>query len=779
MRAVLTSVTALAVLCTLPVFGPLVSGEGWWVSSAVAVLAVALTGAAYRTAHLTLALLPLLQAGVVACTLTAIFTPGDALLGFVPTPQSIDTLLALIDEGRARIEHDPPPLTTHAALSLIIAIGFSLLAIVADFFAVTARAPALVALPLVTPLLVPLAVQEQGIGVPAFALAATGYLVLLAIDGWERAAGWGGRPQPDDSATPVLGAVRHVSTGAGVAVAAIVLALLLPLGVPGLANTAVYDLAGGVRLGSETVTTTHPMVSLRRDLASPTDRDVLEYRTPQASPEYLRMYVLDVFDGENWTMSPLSASSDSRIEDDSRLPAPPGRADDSAEQVSTEITLADGGRAMDFLPAPYPPREIDVGGEWFADPESLMIFTTNGPASGMSYEVTSSRLDLGPRELAESTPGPQNVEEHLLDVPGSTDPQVAELTRSITEDAESPHERAVALQNWFTSGNRFEYSLQPPAIPAGADPLTHFLFDSRVGYCEQFAAAMTLMARQAGIPARVAVGYTAGERVSGDEWVVTESDAHAWPELYFKGHGWLRFEPTPSSSDGQGSATVPSYATPSPEDSSRGGSDDAAPSPGENDEPSSSEEEADQEEDTPESPADSDPDTDGVAGGTADEGNSWLPALGTLVAAALLFAAPALARLAVRRFRFATAATSTGTVEARAAWRELRDDLLDLGLSSDPAESPRAIAQRLAAEHNLSESTRESLWRIAMAEESARYAPEPDGLPGALSADLRAVRAGLAASFPRTRRVRALLAPRSLLRLPRSAVRRRAKTSAA
>src|SRR5262249_15182489 len=89
-----------------------------------------------------------------------------------------------------------------------------------------------------------------------------------------------------------------------------------------------------------------------------------------------------------------------------------------------------------------------------------------------------------------------------------------------------------------------------------------FLFHSKTGYCEQFASSMALLARLLGIPARVGMGYTAGTQRSDGSWVVSTKDAHAWPELYFSGVGWLRFEPTPAGGVGQGSATVPAYTTP-------------------------------------------------------------------------------------------------------------------------------------------------------------------------------------------------------------------------
>ncbi|RNL86433.1 transglutaminase TgpA family protein [Halostreptopolyspora alba] len=760
----LPSLAAVAVVCTLPALSPLLSGTEWWIAPTTVVVAVVVSGAVHRASPLTQALLPLTQAVVTACAITAMFTSSHALAGFVPTPESVEALLSLIDDGRARMEGEPAPLAPRAEVSVILTIAFGLVAIVTDFLAVTVRAPALTALPLAGPLLAPLAVAEHGIDPLRVGLAAAGYLALLAVDTFGRATDWGPRRGPAFGVTVILGATRHALVATGVSATALALALLVPLATPHLSSSAIHDLAEGVRLGGQTVTTTHPMVSLRRDLSSPSDREVLEYRTSASQPGYLRTYVLDEFDGESWTMSSLTTSPDNRVTSTSPLPPAPGNQ--TGERVTTEITLADRARVTDFLPAPYAPREIEVAGDWFADPDSLMIFSTRGTTRETNYVVTSERPDPAPGEVADTPSGGAGVDDRFLDVPDDTSPSVAETTSSVIADSDTPHERAVALQEWFTSDGRFEYDLRPPPIPDGADPLSHFLLESRVGFCEQFAAAMTVMARQAGIPARVAVGYTSGEHVSGDTWRVTESDAHAWPELYFEGQGWLRFEPTPSSAEGQGSATVPEYTAPARPDGAAPdetpGTGDAAGEPPPEGSP------------TPEASEESEPDvTDGAddAGDSGSDGTggtrssvAWPLALVILA----LLSAPALVRAAVRRARLAvvSASVSAAPDRARAAFTELRDDLVDMGLPRDPAESPRALADRLAADHELDGAALEALWRVALAEESARYAPVPQ-VGRTLAADLATVRAGLRTSLPRPRRILAVLAPRSLLRLPR------------
>ncbi|WP_017612941.1 transglutaminase-like domain-containing protein [Nocardiopsis salina] len=419
----------------------------------------------------------------------------------------------------------------------------------------------------------------------------------------------------------------------------------------------------------------------------------------------------------------------------------------------------------DFLPLPYWARSVDVGGQWHLDPDTHTFFTTGNPPTGLSFTVESNVDEPTAEELADAG-RPRSLASDHLDVPQDVDPQVQELTDRVTEDAGSPYEAAVALQGHFDD---FTYSLQPPQVPEGNDPLAHFLFEDRIGYCEQFAGAMALMARQADIPARVAVGYTQGERTDGDRWVVSSADAHAWPELYFEGAGWVRFEPTPADGNGQGSASVPEHADPS----GTGERDEESPSPSPDESPSPTDgpdaeetQEPDEESAAPES--EEDPGSGAVGGGQGSEGGpdlSWLPYAGGVLAASALLALPALARAWVRTAR-RSALPGAPAQAAHAAWREVRDTHVDLGLAWDLSESPRATAGR----SELPEEARWALWRLALAEEAARYAPDPVA-GGQMREDLRTVRSALAASVGRGARTRAALLPRSLApwRRPRPA----------
>ncbi len=117
---------------------------------------------------------------------------------------------------------------------------------------------------------------------------------------------------------------------------------------------------------------------------------------------------------------------------------------------------------------------------------------------------------------------------------------------AVTAHAHSPYAAVTALVRWFRVGGGFRYTNRP--AETSAPPLVGFVAQTRAGYCQQFAGAMALMLRYLGVPARVAVGFSSGRYdAKHHRWIVTDHDAHAWVEAWFRGYGWLPFDPTPSA----------------------------------------------------------------------------------------------------------------------------------------------------------------------------------------------------------------------------------------
>ncbi|MQY02331.1 DUF3488 and transglutaminase-like domain-containing protein [Actinomadura macrotermitis] len=790
MRIRITVMAALATLAGSAGLYPLFSGRAWFWSGFGAVLAVAAGGLLVRRFRLPAVVNALGGLAALLLYLTLVYGRGEALLGVVPTPGSLHRLGELAGDGWQAANRYAAPVPLTRGIRLLAAAGIGLVAVIVDLLAVRLRRAAPAGLPLLAMYSVPAAVRQDSVNWLVFGAGAAAYLALLMADARDQVGGWGrvvftprwseevpmagaapraasgDRTRPDSSGLSASG--RRIGLGA------VAIALLLPSAVPGVQPRGMFGLGGG-RGGSQTVTTPDPLVSLKRQLTRQDDAVVLTYRTDDPAPDYLRLYALDKFDDDRWTFNRMQSSGKDQLTGDP-LPAPPGLSTAASRRVTTRIAVRPQVARMDFLPVPYAPARVTIKGDWRVHPPSLMIYSLKGSAAGRSYTVQSVRAAPTAAQLEASGAYPGDIVARYTAVPHNVPTAVRDLAVKITEGATTAHAQAVALQRWFTVTGGFRYDLSAPPPRHGSD-LADFLLHSKRGYCEQFAAAMALMARLLGIPARVGLGYTAGTRSGTGEWTVRSRDSHAWPELYFEGAGWVRFEPTPSGAGGQGTASSPPYTVPE-EDArpERGGR--TTPST----EPTAPNPQGGATGDTPNHRKEDK--TDKLAPAERPEEDGGLPVAwltgGVLVA--LLLLAPMAARMLTRRRRWAAAAppdpartgrprpgggrpagpAGAGGGAAHAAWREMRADALDHGLTWRPSDTPRAAARRLTETLRLDEEAAGALGRIARAEEQARYAqaatpPSAEGL----RADVRTVREAFAAGVTRRARWRARVLPPS------------------
>jgi transglutaminase-like putative cysteine protease len=170
-----------------------------------------------------------------------------------------------------------------------------------------------------------------------------------------------------------------------------------------------------------------------------------------------------------------------------------------------------------------------------------------GFGKGAVYSVVSRRTRATADALraADFEPTPAEILSAEAQVPAATTSRVRALARRITAAAPTNYDKVIAIEDWM--GAQTEYSLNAPLSPPGVDVVDDFLFRSKVGWCEQIASSMVVLARSVGIPARLATGFAPGDRdaLTG-RFVVRERDAHAWAEIYFAGIGWQGFDPTAS-----------------------------------------------------------------------------------------------------------------------------------------------------------------------------------------------------------------------------------------
>ncbi len=191
-------------------------------------------------------------------------------------------------------------------------------------------------------------------------------------------------------------------------------------------------------------------------------------------------------------------------------------------------------------------------------------------AAGNKYSVTSyvSAADIKtlrsvplPVNAPAFTPAPNNPDieppvtyydpgilQTYLQLPKNLDPNIKILAENITHQAPTMYDKAVALESYFHSHYTYNANM---SVPRGQEPVSWFLFrnNSHTGFCNYFSTAMTIMARELGIPARVVEGYTNGKYdVKQNQWVIRGTDAHSWVQIYFAGYGWVNFEPSASFS---------------------------------------------------------------------------------------------------------------------------------------------------------------------------------------------------------------------------------------
>ncbi len=173
-------------------------------------------------------------------------------------------------------------------------------------------------------------------------------------------------------------------------------------------------------------------------------------------------------------------------------------------------------------------------------PGDIFAALTKSPV----YRVDSLVPVVGAEELrAAGSDYPDWVLERYLTLPDEVPERVLALGRDLTATEPTPYDRALAIERYLREN--YPYTLDVPQPPLNRDIADYFLFDLHKGYCDYYATAMTVLARAAGLPARLAIGYASGDYDAAEaRYIVTEADAHAWTEIYFPEHGWITFEPT-------------------------------------------------------------------------------------------------------------------------------------------------------------------------------------------------------------------------------------------
>ncbi|VEH30445.1 transglutaminaseTgpA domain-containing protein [Cellulomonas fimi] len=636
----------------------------------------------------------------------------------LPDLGSLDRAMATAREGVAVINASLVPMPGVRPAELLVVVGAVLVLLVADLLAVGLGLPALAGIALLG-LWVPTVFLGFPGGTGAVAWTGLAYLLLLALSA-APASAHSDRARRTGSALAGAAAVVVTALAAGPVVAAL----------PGWASLALPSLGSGpvgpLQLSSnldlrESLGTRSGQVVLRYTVVPPEGADAaagtapdLEVPTPAPSASDgpavtarligpLRAFTLTSFDGREWQRDD---ATDVRTWEPGELlasdPGIRGGTPDAARGTLASVAVEVGALRERRLPVSTFPRTVTVDGAWSYDDGRDEVVGRRSTFDGMRYSMLVEVPDLTADDLAGARVGDPGDAGASLAVPTTEHAaEIEDLARSLTADATTPYEQAMALQSYFRAATNFTYDTR--VAPARSEDAVWDFLQSRRGYCVQFATGMALMARTLDIPARVGVGFLPGDADGDGTYVVTGRKSHAWPELYFADQGWVRFEPTPAIQSGAPPLWSDPFAAIGPGDDVP---DEALPSAA-----------------APTGAATTAPVPTGPVVEQETE-QSWtrVGVIGGVVLVALLLALP----LVRRRTR--TRADET----PERAWLRARRRLASKGISWSDATTPRDAvlavqSQVLAASGSeLDAAAARALQQLARTVERQRYAPAPE-----------------------------------------------------
>jgi transglutaminase-like putative cysteine protease len=284
--------------------------------------------------------------------------------------------------------------------------------------------------------------------------------------------------------------------------------------------------------------------------------EVPDLASEQRPPRYYwRGRTYDHFSKTQWYITGTTRNSFSPTGPELAVP-------DSESGAHGRFIFTAGASRISLVYSPAQPTWLSRPGSFLATEADTTLDVSSWNATpalqpGETYQVEvvlSNPTIEGLRAAGEEYP--QWVANRYLQLPENFSPRIQTLAQEITAQAETPYDKTMAITQYLREN--IEYSQTIAKAPALADPLEWILFDYKKGYCVYYATAEVVMLRSLGIPARMAVGFTQGTGATDDieggpvqvqdfsvsSFTVRKKNAHAWPEVYFPGIGWVEFEPT-------------------------------------------------------------------------------------------------------------------------------------------------------------------------------------------------------------------------------------------
>jgi transglutaminase-like putative cysteine protease len=471
--------------------------------------------------------------GAMVLTIGVVLYGGTTIVG-IPTASTFDAARHDLSDLGHLFEIVQAPTPAIRPFLLLAALGLWWAAFVADWAAFRLWVPFEAVVPTGTVFIFSSLFASQHGQVAASAMyliGAFGFLLVHRVTRQQSSAGW-------VSTDVQRGTNSLLRAGAGLAALAVIAAVIIGPNLPQAQSQALVGWRNGDGDGPGSRTTVSPFVDIKARLVSQSNLELFTVQSDQRS--YWRLTALDQFDGNIWSSSGSYERASGSL---------PKRVPNDVDTVVAQQTFTITELDTIWLPAAFEPRSINAGNtsvRYEPDSATLIVGSNVPNSNGRSYTVQSALPVFDPNQLAASSaPVPGAIEDVDTRLPPTVDPRVHEEALRVTAGKTTQYDKALALQNYFR--DNFTYDLNVPAGQSD-DAIVDFLFHTRRGYCEQFAGTFAVMARSIGLPTRVAVGFTPGEEDPSKPgtYHVKGLHAHAWPEVYLAGQGWVLFEPTPS-----------------------------------------------------------------------------------------------------------------------------------------------------------------------------------------------------------------------------------------
>ncbi len=453
--------------------------------------------------------------------------PSTSVLG-VPTRATIASLGGALGDAPHTLRAAIVPVAPTGAALVLAFVSVYVAAALAHWIATALEAPIGAFAPSIALFIVVAAVGE-GSWVPStalYALAGLAYLLSLAENDLLTRRTWFHATAPHPP--------RVAAGGVVVGAIAVVAALVAGPALPGAGGSPLIDYRHlGTGSGQASLLSAPPpILSLRDKLILDPVQELFTVHAPRAA--YWRVIALDWFtDNQAWGINKATEKSVDELAAPADLPP--------SVPMHQQFHIAN----LDphWLPAAYRPVGINLTAARFVPDSLTLLVDSREELTDLLYDV-DSEMPTPTRAMLERAPQSDRREfARQLELPDDFSEPVRELARTITADARTPYERALALLSFFRNGN-FTYTLDTN-LGDSPDAIAEFLLHQRKGFCEQFAASYAALARVVGLPSRVAVGYQPGSIGPDGLFHVTNRNAHAWPEVWIEGAGWIPFEPTP------------------------------------------------------------------------------------------------------------------------------------------------------------------------------------------------------------------------------------------